>query len=606
MTAPEGEFTERVPTNLEVFVRLLGYVRYFHPSDQVAEADWEAFTLEHLLDVERVQTDEELAVVLEHLFGPYAPTLDVYLKGQEPPLHEALQPRTEPCKVRMWVHSPHGKGRGYDLPERVTGEPGGKYRGRTPSDVEVTVDLPYPHEVARLELGRTICVNLALTLYEDGGIPPQAASAVVGDVQAVPRTAAERSFRLSVIAFIWNHYRHFFAYFDQIDTDWDAVLTKALKRAARDDETSFLATYRWLNAQLRDAHNFSGLKGKLPLLDFRPPFHWRTAEGQLTVFYAAENSPLAVGDIVVKIGGLPSDVVLSREEALLSQTGDGARRLAESIVLSGAEGTRLDLEVESASGLTRAITVTRTFDRRGLTPLHMDNRPGSPVARLGSGVVYLDLTRLDDKTDVYTGDAATHELSALVTLLAEADGLIFDMRGYPGWTLPIELLGHLSEQPLRTAPMYMPVITRPDAEMMLVDITYEWAQPKTPRFTRKVVFLINSTAASRTEHILAMVEGYRLGDLLGTPTAGANGTYAGVTFFDLYTSSWSSIKANRFGDEQLFAKGVPPTVPVARTVAGIRAGRDEQLERAFERVSGQPTDAMRVETLDLPGAPPEP
>lgn len=606
MTAPEHELTGRALANLEAFIRLLGYVRYFHPSDQVAEADWEAFTLEHILDVEKSQTDDDLAVVLEHLFGPYAPTLNVYLKGQEPPLHEVLQPRTEPRKVRMWVHVPHGNGAGYDLPERVTGKSGGKYRGQIPSAVGVTIDLPYPHEVARLELSGTIYANLALTLYEDGGIPPQAASVIVGDVQAVPRTAAERAFRLSVIALIWNHYRHFFAYFDQLDTDWDAVLTEALRRAARDDETSFLTTYRWLNAQLRDAHNFSGLKGKPPLLDFRPPFHWRTTEGQLTVFYAAENSPLAVGEVVVEINGLPSDVVLSREEALLSQTGDGARRLAESIVLSGAEGTQLNLVVQSASGQTRAVTVTRTFDRRGLVPLHMDNRPESPVARLGSGVVYLDLTRLDDKTDVYTGDAATHDLSALVTLLAEADGLIFDMRGYPGWTLPIELLGHLSEHPLRTAPMYLPVITRPDAEMTLVDITYEWAQPKTPRFTRKVVFLINSTAASRTEHILAMVEGYKLGELLGTPTAGANGTYAGVTFFDLYTSSWSSLKANRFGDEQLFAKGILPTIPVARTVAGIRAGRDEQLERAFERVSGQPADAMRLEALDLPGAPLEP
>ena len=35
--------------NVGAFVRLLGYVRYFHPSDPVAAADWEAFTLRHIL-----------------------------------------------------------------------------------------------------------------------------------------------------------------------------------------------------------------------------------------------------------------------------------------------------------------------------------------------------------------------------------------------------------------------------------------------------------------------------------------------------------------------------------------------------------------------------
>ncbi len=117
------------------------------------------------------------------------------------------------------------------------------------------------------------------------------------------------------------------------------------------------------------------------------------------------------------------------------------------------------------------------------------------------------------------------------------------------------------------------------------------------------MFLIDSLALSRAKHILAMVEGYGLGELLGTTTAGANGTYAGVTFYGRYASSWTSLQANRFGDKQLFAKGIPPTIPVERTLAGVRVGRDEQLERAFNHLSGRPAAAMRVEVLDLPGAP---
>ncbi len=195
--------------------------------------------------------------------------------------------------------------------------------------------------------------------------------------------------------------------------------------------------------------------------------------GQLTVVHTDEVGSLTVGDVVTKVGGLPSGEVLEREIALLSQTGDLAQRYAENIVLSGAENSPLELEVASANGEVRPIAVRRSVDRRGRKGVPTDNRPASPVARLGDGVVYFDFTRLDDTTDVYTGEAAIHDLAALVTLLAGAEGLVFDMRGYPGWTLPIELFGHLTDKPLRTAPLYMPVVTRPDTPVALVDVTYE-------------------------------------------------------------------------------------------------------------------------------------
>jgi len=35
----------------------------------------------------------------------------------------------------------------------------------------------------------------------------------------------------------------------------------------------------------------------------------------------------------------------------------------------------------------------------------------------------------------------------------------------------------------------------------------------------------------------------------------------------------------------LHGHGIIPTIPASRTIAGIRAGRDEVLERALERVA---------------------
>ncbi len=150
-----------------------------------------------------------------------------------------------------------------------------------PSGVEAVVALPFPHEVARLTLGGQLRTSLALTLYEDDSDLAYAAETVEREKGAAPGTtggtaADDRALHLAVVALAWNHYRYFFPYFDQIDTDWDALLPEAITLAAQDDPVSFTATFRWLNAQLRDAHSFSYLKDERAQRDFRPPFRWRT------------------------------------------------------------------------------------------------------------------------------------------------------------------------------------------------------------------------------------------------------------------------------------------------------------------------------------------
>src|SRR4051794_38819336 len=63
--------------NLTAFTRLFGYVRYFHPSDQAAAADWEALALAGVQAAEPAKSPEELARALEGFFRSVAPTVRV-------------------------------------------------------------------------------------------------------------------------------------------------------------------------------------------------------------------------------------------------------------------------------------------------------------------------------------------------------------------------------------------------------------------------------------------------------------------------------------------------------------------------------------------------
>lgn len=92
--------------NLIAFTRLLGYVRYFHPSDQAAAADWEKFAIEAVPVVEAAGTPLELAEVLENRFRPIAPSVRVYVTAQ----HLAWVAPPKKPHVIAWRHLGMGGG----------------------------------------------------------------------------------------------------------------------------------------------------------------------------------------------------------------------------------------------------------------------------------------------------------------------------------------------------------------------------------------------------------------------------------------------------------------------------------------------------------------
>ena len=70
--------------NLIALTRLLGYVRFFHPSDEVAAADWEQLAIDAVGIVESARSSGELVERLKAIFGPMAPTLQIFETSHPP------------------------------------------------------------------------------------------------------------------------------------------------------------------------------------------------------------------------------------------------------------------------------------------------------------------------------------------------------------------------------------------------------------------------------------------------------------------------------------------------------------------------------------------
>jgi len=178
--------------------------------------------------------------------------------------------------------------------------------------------------------------------------------------------------------------------------------------------------------------------------------------------------------------------------------------------------------------------------------------------------------------------ATTDELNRSMTKLEAACGIIFDLRGYPS-DGAVELMSHLIDSPAASARWIVPISRLPDREEVeWLDLERWSLQPQSPRLKGRIAFLTDGRAISYAESILGIVEHYKLGDIVGSTTAGTNGNVNPFTLPGGYIVSWTGMKVLKHDGSQHHGVGIAPTVPVVPTPAGIAAGRDEVLEKAVE------------------------
>lgn len=576
---PARPLTARGLENLVAFTRLLGYVRFFHPSDAAATTDWEAFALQGVRRVEDAATPEELAARLDRLFRPIAPTVRVFPAGRpvEVP-RELLSPEdTAPRRV-AWRHL------GVGLPQegRRSIYSSRRIDDRTPlPGEEKPPALPAPAETFNADLGGGVSCRVPLSLYTDAQgatlpvlpapVPPSS-----GRPEGWIPTGNDRATRLADVALAWNIFQHFYPYFDVVQTDWPAALQDALRSAATDrDEAAFLETLRLLVARLHDGHGnvYRATQGAvLPLV-------WTWADGRLVVVAAAPEvaDRLRPGDAIVSIDGVPVEDALRRlEERISGSTPQWRRYRALQRLGTGGAGEAVSLVVEPLQGEARTVTLERVPADKRLA----ESRP-EKIAELRPGIWYVDIGRIDDK-----------DFAGALEKLAAAKGIVFDLRGYPA-NLSTVVLAHLTDKTVTSARWHVPIVTRPDRQGMEFDFANWDVEPQEPRLRARVAFLTDGRAISYAETYLGIVEHYRLAEIVGGPTAGTNGNINPFQLPGGYGVVWTGMKVLKHDGSRHHGVGILPTVPAEPTRAGIAAGRDEVLERALKVVAGEEGAATR-------------
>jgi C-terminal processing protease CtpA/Prc len=236
----------------------------------------------------------------------------------------------------------------------------------------------------------------------------------------------------------------------------------------------------------------------------------------------------------------------------------------------------------------------RTVTRQARLAHSARRRSSGGYRLLDENIGYMDLARL----------ASLGEFERAFAALRQADGLVVDIRGYPGFTMQLALSARLIDRPIKSAIYEIPIVSGYDLQEQVWNIGQYEVQPDPKvHYGNPVVVLVNERTFGGAEDVCIHLKNAGRVTFVGGTTAGCNGNR---TWLSLPGGGrlWFTGMRVKFGDGSRFQNiGVVPDVPTAPTVDGIRAGRDEVLEKGQEvlrRLVQRPSSSDPASTKDEP------
>ena len=450
---------------------------------------------------------------------------------------------------------------------RVTAVPSGT--GTTPAAAPVAGAAPR-NAYSDVDLGSGLKARVRLSLTDaEARTPGPALDALIAAVVAMsnPQGRSEADVRLADVVVAWNVLRHFYPYWTETAVDWDSRLQPQLALAATAvDRTTHRNALRQLLADARDGHGNvvdSAATERRALL----PLQFSVIEGRVVVTGSTVPEQVPVGSIVNALGGKPAADRLDEGMRLNSGTAQWrqTRALRDMLVCTRDVGITVSLQLPAEPA--REVVVPCNA-----TQLVPEPRPNA-VAETGPGIWYVDLTRV-----------TVAQLTPTLPSLALAKGIVFDMRGYPTDAGSV-ILRHLIETPESDRWMHVPRIAGPFGQVESWQSVGWNLQPATPQLPARRVFLTDGRAISYAESVMGYVKDRKLATIIGGPTAGTNGNIVTFTTPGGFAITFTGMRVTGHdGRAQHHMVGIAPDIRLDPTLAGVRTGRDELLERALAQL----------------------
>ncbi|MCC6288975.1 MAG: peptidase S41, partial [Chitinophagaceae bacterium] len=378
--------------------------------------------------------------------------------------------------------------------------------------------------------------------------------------------------RLLCLSRYWNIINYFYPYKYVIGENWDDVLEEMIpKFKYAKDTVTYNLTMLELIVKINDSHaglvtsytnQYWGLK--------YPPFYFKIIDNKaiVTGFYndtLCKANDIRKGDVFLSAGGESIKDILNKKLKYTVGSNEAVklRNSGWSIFNGSTDSVNVQFERE---GVVSAKNIRRYL----FAELNYKWEPAVDTVKILEGNIgYINM-----------GLLVKTQVEGAMKKLSNTRAIIFDVRNYPNNTLLYVSTFLNSDR-------------KPFAKFTIPDLTY----PGVFNYTRpaecgikenknyykgKVILLFNELTQSHAEFTLMALQTAPEVIGIGSQTAGADGDVSLITLPGDYKTYITGIGVYYPDGRETQRIGIIPDIQIKPTIEGIRAGRDEVLEKAIE------------------------
>jgi len=389
----------------------------------------------------------------------------------------------------------------------------------------------------------------------------------------------DAGYRLLSLYRYWNIIQYWFPYKYLIGEDWNNVLEEFIpKFVSAADEKNYQLTALELITRVNDSHaNISNRPANIDRFmgTMTPPCHLAYIEDKFIVTGIVEGTKipetdLRKGDEVIKINNRSVSEIVKERMSITPGSNEAAkmRLMARYLLRTNDTVLHLNLLRDGVVHYLSAATV-----QSGAVPA-IDAASDSSFRMIAPGIGYL-----------YLGSIRNAGLPDIMKRLEGTKGLVIDLRCYPSEFVVFTLGSQLVEKSTPFVKFTFGSLETPGLFTMGTALSVP--ANKNGNYKGKIVILVNETTLSQAEYTAMAFRTAPGAVVVGSQTAGADGNISQFSLPGGISTLITGIGVYYPDGGETQRIGIVPDIEVRPTVAGVREGRDEVLEKAIGIITGE-------------------
>ncbi len=390
----------------------------------------------------------------------------------------------------------------------------------------------------------------------------------------------DKNLQLITLFRFWNIINYFYPYKYLMDKNWDTVLLETVPKFKNfESETDFHWQINLLVAKLNDSHGSFFSELIVPM--FRGKYHFLSSlkiiDDKL-VLTKINNDSLAVkndvkvGDVISKIDNETVLEIINKKKNNFSYSNNATLLRTIDFIATIGNSETFEAEYER-NGITTKRFLNRYNYHEALLNTFQKNykkykTEKFPILEKNIGCIILE--RLKET-----------EVDSMFTKFRNTKAIIFDIRNYP----------RISEDDL------LPYIIKKDSAFVkqtFADTNYPgrfiFEKPYEGTFTPKkglikysgkIIVLVNENTQSHAEWVTMCLRSMKNSTVIGSQTAGADGGVSSYEIINTLPVTFTGKGVYYPDGRETQRIGIIPDIEVKPTIAGIKLGKDEVLDRAL-------------------------